>query len=408
MSATADSRCAEAERDSRTSTGLVVGIDASNIRAGGGVTHLMELLRAANPSVQGIAKVVVWASQSTLDRIEERSWLAKRSNPVMEGHYLRRALWQRNRLGELARAEGCNLLFIPGGSFATDFRPVVTMSRNLLPFEWRELWQYGISLTSLKLLLLRWSQSRSFRKADGIIFLTRYAEDAVLKVTGALQGKRVTIPHGINERFLKQPRVQRVLKECDEQRPLRLIYVSIIDTYKHQRQVAEAVTKLRIEGIPIVLDLIGPAYPPALRRLRRTLQRVDPAGSVVRYVGAVPHNELHACYEAADLCVFASSCENMPNILLEGMAFGLPIACSNRGPMPEVLGDAGIYFDPEDPLDIAKAIRQWLDFPDLREQKALAAYNLARQYSWVRCAAETFGFLARVRAEYVPSDRQTT
>ncbi len=131
---------------------------------------MVELLHAASPSAQGFAKVVVWASQATLARIEERPWLVKRSNSVMEGHYLRRALWQRNRLGELAREEGCNLLFIPGGSFATDFRPVVTMSRNLLPFEWRELWRYGISLTSLRLMLLRWSQSHSFRNADGIIF----------------------------------------------------------------------------------------------------------------------------------------------------------------------------------------------------------------------------------------------
>ena len=392
--------------NSDKSTGLTVGIDASNIRAGGGVTHLVELLRSANPPAHGFAKVVVWASRATLARIEEHPWLVKRSNPVMEGHYLHRALWQRNRLGQLARTEGCNLLFIPGGSFATDFRPVVTMSRNLLPFEWRELWRYGISLTSLKLLLLRWSQSRSFRNADGVIFLTKYAEDTVLKVIGAFPGKKVTIPHGINERFFHQPRAQRLLEECDEQRPFRLVYVSIIDNYKHQTQVAVAIASLRAEGVPIALDLIGPAYPPALRRLRRTLQRIDPAGSVVRYVGVVPHNELHAWYEAADLCVFASSCENMPNILLEGMASGLPMACSNRGPMPEVLGDAGIYFNPEDPTDIANAIRQWLDFPDLRTQKALTAYDLARQYSWARCAAETFGFFARIRAEYMPSDRK--
>ena len=394
------------ELNSHKSNGLTLGIDASNIRAGGGVTHLVELLRSANPPAHGFAKVVVWASRATLARIEERPWLVKRSNLVMEGHYLRRAFWQRNRLGAMARTEGCNLLFVPGGSFATDFRPVVTMSRNLLPFEWRELWRHGISLASFRLLLLRWSQSRSFREADGLIFLTKYAEETVLKVTGALSGKRVTIPHGINERFFHKPRAQRRIEECDEQRPFRLLYVSIIANYKHQCQVAKAIVKLRAEGVRIALDLVGSADPLALRQLRRTLQRVDPVGSVVRYVGSVPHNELHAWYESADLCVFASSCENMPNILLEGMASGLPMACSNRGPMPEVLRDAGIYFNPEDPTDIANAIRQWLDFPDLRMQKALAAYNLARQYSWARCAAETFGFLARIRAEYTPSDRK--
>jgi glycosyltransferase involved in cell wall biosynthesis len=221
-----------------------------------------------------------------------------------------------------------------------------------------------------------------------------------LKVTGALQGKRVTIPHGINERFFQQPRAQRLLEECDEQRPFRLVYVSIIDNYKHQRQVAVAIAKLRAEGVPIALDLIGPAYPPALRRLRRTLQRVDPAGSVVRYVGVVPHNELHAWYEAADLCVFASSCEDMPNILLEGMAFGLPIACSNRGPMPEVLCDAGVYLNPENPQDIACALREMIDFPALRARLAKASFARARDYSWQDCARETFAFMEKVARAY--------
>lgn len=84
---------------------LVVGIDASNLRGGGGVTHLAELLLAANPAAHGVDSVVIWASQATLAQLEERHWLVKRADPVLEAHYLRRAGWQRYRLGEQARAE---------------------------------------------------------------------------------------------------------------------------------------------------------------------------------------------------------------------------------------------------------------------------------------------------------------
>jgi glycosyltransferase involved in cell wall biosynthesis len=66
----------------------------------------------------------------------------------------------------------------------------------------------------------------------------------------------------------------------------------------------------------------------------------------------------------SDIFVFASSCENMPNTLIEGMAAGLKIACSSRGPMPEVLKDAGYYFDPESPVSISKAIEQIILNPD--------------------------------------------
>jgi glycosyltransferase involved in cell wall biosynthesis len=375
---------------------MILGIDASNISAGGGVTHLTELLRAANPAAFGFDRVMIWASQATLARLEERPWLTKITDPLLETHYLRRAWWQRNRLGELAKAQGCNLLFIPGGSFATDFRPVVTMSQNLLPFEWRELTRYGWSTVTLKLALLRSLQSRSFRRADGTIFLTRYAQDTVLKITGPLPCLTAIIPHGIDSRFLQPPRAQRPLAVCSDQQPFRLIYVSTITTYKHQWHVAEAVAKLRTQGLRVVLDLIGAAYPPALRRLQHTLQDVDSSGRGIRYWGAAPHHELNTRYAAADLGVFASSCENMPNILLEGMASGLPMASSNRGPMPEILGDAGVYFDPERADEIAGALTRLINDPVLRTHCAEGAYARVQLYSWDRCARETFAFMRQV------------
>lgn len=375
---------------------MILGIDASNIRAGGGVTHLIELLRAANPAEQGFSRVIVWSGQATLKQIEDRPWLVKRTEPVLEKHFIQRALWQRRSLGLRAKVEHCDVLFVPGGSFETDFRPIITMSRNLLPFEWRELMRYGVSVLGLKLALLRWSQSRSFRQANGMIFLTRYAQDAVSKVTGTLSGQTTIISHGIDRRFFQPPRVQRPLVEYSNAQPFRLIYVSIIDTYKHQWQVAEAVAKLRAEGLPVALDLIGPAYPPALARLKKLLDRVDPSSQFIKYSGAVPHSELHTRYAQADLCLFASSCENMPNILLEGMASGLPIACSNRGPMPEILGEAGIYFNPEYPDEIAIALKQFIIDPELRARCAEGAYIKAQRYSWECCAKETFTFLRQI------------
>ena len=124
----------------------------------------------------------------------------------------------------------------------------------------------------------------------------------------------------------------------------------------------------------------------------------------ITYRGAVPYENLDAIYAAADIGVFASSCENMPNILLEGMAAGLPMACSHMGPMPEVLGDAGIYFDPEDANSIARALRELIESPDLRAQLARAAFDRAQAFSWKRCADETFGFLARIAREPFTED----
>ena len=109
---------------------------------------------------------------------------------------------------------------------------------------------------------------------------------------------------------------------------------------------------------------------------------------------AVGHSEIPAYLADADIFIFASSCENMPNTLVEAMASGLPIACSDRGPMPEILKDAGVYFDPENPESISTAVFELVKSHELRNKLANSAYQLSTQYSWARCASETWRYLS--------------
>lgn len=379
-----------------------VGIDASNLRAGGTVTHLVELLRAADPARYAIEEVVVWAGSAVLKKIEDRPWLRKTVEPLLEQaenpfsdrRHLYRAYWQRFELRKLARAARCDLLFVPGGMDNSGFHSIVAMSRNMLPFDLNESRRYGFSLAAARLLLLRRLQARTFRNAAGVIFLTDYARETISKAVGAIKSRTAVIPHGVSTRFSFPPRPQRSISTYSLRDPFKLLYVSTIDMYKHQWHVAEAVAQLRASGIPVVLDLVGPANSTALSRLFRTLERTPAASSFISYRGSVAYNELHRLYEQADLKVFASSCENMPNTLAEAMTAGLPIACSNCRPMRDILADAGVYFDPERPAEIAEALKTLIASPGLRARNAALGFEKAKQYSWERCAHETFSFLA--------------
>ena len=382
---------------------LVLGIDATNLRMGGGRHNLIQLLREATPELNGFCQIVVWGSQQTLDLLEDRPWLKKVAVPQHEGNLLCRAAWQHFSLSSAARDAGCDLLFVPGGSYTGNFRPVVTMSQNLLPFDWQELKRYRWSFQFLKFNFLRLIQGHTFRSADGVIFLSLYGKSIVTKVTGNLRNSTV-IPLGLDHRFVMPPKKQKAIETYSSDQPLHILYVSIVDQYKHQWYVVEAIAQLRqLTGWPIALDLVGPSYAPALRRLQDTIQRYDPQGRWATYRGVIAFDQLHEVYHQADLGLFASSCENMPNILLETMAAGLPVACSNRGPMPEILGDAGVYFDPEDPQSIAKALQRLVASSELRARLASASFTAAQQYSWRRCADETFHFLAEVCSKYSQS-----
>jgi glycosyltransferase involved in cell wall biosynthesis len=376
---------------------MIVGIDASNLRAGGGVTHLREMLGAAHPARHGFREVVVWAGGSTAKQLPARDWLRVEHEGLLDGPLPSRVFWQQVVLRKRVAAR-CDVLFVPGATAPIPFRPRIVMSRNMLPFDGGERRRYGASWTHARLLALRQIHARSFSGADGVIFLTEYAFQSIRPALGGASPARTSIiPHGVDTRFRSPPRAPRALADCTPEDPLRLVYVSVVAPYKHQWVVAEAVARLRAEGLPLRMDFVGGGEDqPSLARLRETLRRFDPAGAFLRLTGAVPFAEVHRSYQQAELFVFASSCENMPNILLEAMAAGLPIACSNRGPMPEVLGDAGAYFDPESVDDTAAALRRLAEDHALRGRCAAKAYEGAEQFSWTRCADETFAFLAEV------------
>ena len=174
---------------------------------------------------------------------------------------------------------------------------------------------------------------------------------------------------------------------------MRCLYVSNAEMYKHQWVVVRAIEALRKAGHDITLALVGGGAGKAQRLLERQIVLSDPRGTFVQQLDFVPPKELPVHLANADLFVFASSCENMPNTLVEAMAVGLPIACSNRGPMPEVLKDGGVYFDPEDAESIADAVEQLITNKLLRESVARRAKSLSEQYAWPRCANETWKFI---------------
>ncbi len=376
-------------------TDLRLGIDASTLGGGGGsFTHLREVLAAAAPERHGFSRVTVWGSAALLAALPAgKPWLTLVHQPMLDRPLPQRVAWQCFRFGKLVRG-AADVLFIPGGSYQGRFHPYVTMSRNALPFDARERRRYGLSRNRLRLALLHYAQVNSFRRADGVIFLTDQGRRLV-EPHVRLRGKVAVIPHGVSEALRKPPRPQKPPEAYSAANPFRFVYVSVVDVYKFQWTVAEAVARLRDEGLPVAVDFVGPVYGPSLRKLEATLQRVGLADAI-RYAGPAQRSGLAAVYHGADAFVFASSCENMPNILLEAMAAGLPIACSSREPMPQFIGEAAVYFDPEDAGSIAAALREIFSSAALRARIAAGAYERAGAWSWERCARETFDFLAMV------------
>jgi glycosyltransferase involved in cell wall biosynthesis len=376
---------------------LVVGVDASNIRLGGGVTHLIEIFKNFEPARHQISKIVLWAGKETLDQIPDHPWLKKTCPKFLNLGIGFRFIWQTLFLTSAALKEDCSVLFIPGGRYFGTFSPLVTMSQNLLPFEWREVWRYGLSKITMKFFILRLLQSYTLKRTDGIIYLTNYAKNKVEKVLAMTCNNSIVINHGIADKFLNAPKNYRKLNLSET---IKVVYVSNIDLYKHQSKVVEAIYLLRSKGYLLKIDFIGPSTPPGLAELDKALVKFDKKGQWATNRGKVSYEEISDEYLKSDLGVFASSCETFGMILLEKMAIGLPVACSDKSSMPEILQDGGLYFDPEDPKSIANTIEQYLLFPELMSEKRAKSYLLAHKYSWKICAHDTFAFIEKIALDY--------
>lgn len=375
---------------------MILGIEASNIRAGGGLTHLTEILTNIEQQEIGFDKVIVWASTSTLAKLPERDWLMKKSNTMIDRSFVTALIWQILFFKREARNENCSLVFAPGSTFISGFRPFVTLSQNMLPFEKEESSRFKSRIARLRFKMLNLTQSLTFKRANGLIFLTNYARDYITKAIHVDTANTTIIPHGISTFFLNNPKEQKAFGTYNQRNPYRLLYVSIVTVYKHQWNVVKAVSELRRKGYPVVLDLVGPKTDEGFALLKPVMESEDAEQQFIFYHGMADKEQLKDFYQQADAFVFASSCENMPIILIEAMTAGLPIACSDRGPMPEVLKENGFYFDPENVSSISDALIRMMENPDLRSQMADNAINDVKGYTWKVCAQNTFKYLYQV------------
>jgi glycosyltransferase involved in cell wall biosynthesis len=111
--------------------------------------------------------------------------------------------------------------------------------------------------------------------------------------------------------------------------------------------------------------------------------------SDVRYLGYVTEGELRALYTKAQAYVSPTLYEGFGLTPLEAMTCGCPVIVSNVASLPEVCGDAALYFDPQRPDDIAATIQNFMADAALRRELVPKSLERAQQFSWRKCALDT-------------------
>ncbi|MGE6565649.1 glycosyltransferase family 4 protein [Pseudomonas hunanensis] len=364
---------------------MVIVINALSARLGGGQTYLINLLNYIPKSDD--LRIIVLAPRDL--KLPEHKALTRFYPKIRLDNPLVRTLWEKTVLPGYLKKVNANILFCPGGVVATTPPrgcKVVTMFRNMIPFDAAVLSKIPFGLQRIRNKLLHRTMLRSMSQADMTIFISDYARSVIEKLTTIPRG--ITIPHGIDQRFRG---LGADLHYPDALVGRRyILYVSRFDVYKHHYEVVQGYADLpKALRDNFALVLIGESDSTEATKVRQLIHRLDISDQVMIF-GGVPYFELPSFYRHAQLIVFASSCENCPNILLESLGSGRPVISSNVMPMPEFGGEAVAYFSPFVPEEITKTMFSVLSDHRYASSLALRGAEQGSKYEWSITAEKTW------------------
>ncbi len=363
---------------------------------GGGQTYLINLLRFASEHTE--IKVTVLSPPELANKLHCAN-VEVITIPYASKGLLQRTIWEIFSLPNLLRELKADVVYFPGGSITSripkNMKSAVAF-RNMLPFSDEERKRYPLGFKRARLFVLRFLQLSSFRRADLVIFISNYAKTVIDRFALSRRGKNVIIPHGISEQFRRSnvslPKPTFLPQEY-------VLYVSILNPYKAQLEVIDSWYELRkSRSTNEKLVLVGEEFPSYGTQVRKRIQKYGLENEVL-YLGKVNYQDLPAVYQNAKVNLFASSCENCPNILLEALGSGTPVLSSSYQPMPEFAENGAVYFDPYKPSELAQILADVLDTPNQLEKMASAAFEQSKKFDWRTSANLTWCALIKLAQE---------
>jgi glycosyltransferase involved in cell wall biosynthesis len=302
---------------------------------------------------------------------------------------IKRYLWHLWVYPRIVRKIIPDIEFYPSGRLRLFFRKALTVAtcHNLLLFDAFELSRIKDRLEKNYFIKTRLLQVKSFKKSDGLIFLSNYSKNVILPQIDSLKLNTV-ISHGLDKEFLFLNNRYYTLGN-----PVYILYVSPIFQYKNHLNVVKAFQELIQEiNVDLHLNFVGGGDSSAKSELVEYI-KVNNLTEVISIKEFLNTDSLISEYQANDIFIFASSSETFGITLLEAMAAKLPIACSERTGLQDILQDAGIYFDPFNVLSIKKSLKELLCDLVKRQKIGQKAFNLSMGFSWQNCTKETFDFI---------------
>ena len=294
--------------------------------------------------------------------------------------------WRELLLGRRLNRAGVELLFSPmqtTGAFGRRFKLVLTL-HDLIYYRHRE--PPGFLSGPIRLLwrlyhLAWWPQRLMLGRADAVVTVSETVAKQILEHRLA---KRVDVVYNAADALPETISNTETSAGPDSR---RLVYVGSFIGYKNVATLVRALELLPEHELWLLS--------PVSEAQRSELESMSPAGSRLRFLNGVSDADYSSILGSAQALVTASRDEGFGIPLIESMARGVPVVCSDLEIFREVAGPAASYCDPNQPESFASAILQ-LEEPAIWDGLSAAGLARAKRYSWQLSAAKLLKVLRSV------------
>ncbi|MBN2135517.1 MAG: glycosyltransferase family 4 protein [Acidobacteria bacterium] len=232
-------------------------------------------------------------------------------------------------------------------------------------------------------------------RADRIICVSRFTADEIIDYFGTDNNKIQVIHHGIDhdESSLshasgKEDSTNIRQKYNIAENEKMILYIGTIEPRKNPTLLLEAFEILCNTSKDKLRLIIGGGYGWGIEEIKRKIDESKHRQRIT-VTGYLPRSDIESFYKESDVLILPSYYEGFGLPIIEAMAFGLPVITANRSSMPEVGGNAALYFENDDPIELAELMKKVLEDNQLREEYIKRGIKHSSNFHWRRTADET-------------------